>query len=1485
MRRHLKILLLIPAMAAHLTGPGAEMSTAAELAINEFMAANSKSNADPQGQYDDWIEIYNYGRSAVYVGGMYLTDNIDRPTKWRIPDGTPSQAVIPSQGHLVIWADDDTGDTGLHANFKLDADGEEIALFDSDGITLIDSITFGEQTCDVSFGRYPDGAEYFQPFVSPTPAATNVGEYEGLVSNVEFSHERGFYDSPFSVTLATETDGAVIYYTLDGSEPAGLAGRAPAARVYVGPIAVTRTTCLRATATKPGWKPSGIETQTYIFPADVIRQTQQKALSAGYPSSWNGYPADYEMDRQVYTDPDYAGLMREALLSIPTVSVTTDKDNLFDSSQGIYVNTTRTGDQWERPVSAEYFSRHDTRQFQIDCGLRLQGGASRQPYKCPKHSLSLRFRAKWGPTKLEFPLFEGSPVERFDSIHLRGMFNNSWIHWNPGQRQRAQMIRDQWMRDSLLEMGEISAGRGIFVHLYLNGIYWGVYNLHERPEASNYAAYYGGSSDELDALNGGSVRDGNYNAWNNMKNTVARRDWDRIQQVLAVDNYIDWTIIQRFGSNNDLKGNGNWRAAGGGPDNRPWRFYSWDSERVLEGVTEGAPGGTADPPGIFNQLDDIEDFRVRFGDRLHRHLFNAGPLTPGMTARRWTERADEIDLAIIAESARWGDYRRDAHSYSSGPYYLYTKNDFWLPEQRRLLEQYFPYRTANVLEQYKSLGLYPAVDAPLFRINGVKQHGGPAASNSLLSMTGTSGAIWYTLDGSDPRPAAQSDQNGDAATTLVAENATKRVLVPTGAVDSNWKTGAIFNDSTWLRCAGSPGGVGYERNSGYQQLVTLDVEAQMYGKSATCYIRIPFVLNDDPRDFEFLTLKIRRDDGFVAYLNGVEVARRNFNGTPRWSSSASSSYSDSMAASFESIDISASLGALRRGGNLLAIHGLNTSPTSSDFLISVELVAAKAAASGNSGAATGALRYTGPFRLTQSANVKARALSGRAWSALNEAAFAIGPAVENLRISEIMYHPQEPNEEFIELCNIGAETVNLSLVRFSNGIDFTFSGRDLAPDELVVVVRDRAAFEARYGADVGIAGEYSGKLDNAGERITLEDAIGRTILDFEYRDGWRSITDGRGFSLTAINPTNPEPGDWSRKDAWRASAYAGGSPGYDDVGIIPEPGAVVINELLAHSHAAAADWIELYNTTDAAIDVGGWFLSDSDDDPFKFEIAAGTVIGPGDYLVFYEDLHFGSADNPGVFKPFALSENGETLYLSSAQNGVQTGYRDVQDFGASETGVSFGRYYKAGTGNYNFVAMDHATPGAANAYPKVGPVVISEIMYHPAWPSGGPYTNEQYEYIELRNISDQTVTLYDYDKGEPWKLADGVEFTFDADSPVTIAAGGFLLVAQNPAAFSRRYSGVPAHKVLGPYDGKLSNSGEKVELAMPGDIDASGERHYIRVDRVSYSDGSHHNDAPGGLDLWPVEADGGGLSLTRVAPADYGNDPLNWIAAQPSPGW
>jgi hypothetical protein len=423
----------------------------------------------------------------------------------------------------------------LHANFKLGADGEQIALFDSDGSALIDSIIFPDQNTDISYGRYPDGSDDWRFFGVPSPEAENSGAYLGIVADTKFSHNRGFYDTPFSVTIASETEDAIIFYTTDGSEPYKVTARGfSSGRVYTGQIPISTTTCLRARAVKPGWKSTNEDTHTYIFLADAIRRSHQQVLSEGYPGTWfSPYSADYGMDPEVYNDPDYANLMDDALLSIPTVSVVTDKDNLFNHDKnpetgGIYIYTGHSitgGQDWERPVSAEFFTQDGSEEFQVNCGIRIQGGESRRPNKCPKHSFSLRFRDEYGPTRLDFKLFDEWPVNSFDTIQLRGFFNNAWTHWASDQRQRTQYIRDQWMRE---DMGHIDAGQGFYVHLYLNGIYWGLYNLHERPVASHYAAYNGGDEENIDAINGGRATDGTTSAWNRMRNTVAGRNWDQI---------------------------------------------------------------------------------------------------------------------------------------------------------------------------------------------------------------------------------------------------------------------------------------------------------------------------------------------------------------------------------------------------------------------------------------------------------------------------------------------------------------------------------------------------------------------------------------------------------------------------------------------------------------------------------------------------------------------------------------------------------------------------------------------------------------------------------------------------------------------------------------------------------------------------------------------------------------------------------------------
>jgi hypothetical protein len=435
--------------------------------------------------------------------------------------------------------------------------------------------------------------------------------------------------------------------------------------------------------------------------------------------------------------------------------------------------------------------------------------------------------------------------------------------------------------------------------------------------------------------------------------------------------------------------------------------------------------------------------------------------------------------------------------------------------------------------------------------------GGHVQAGSVVTLTSGSsnGVLYYSLDGTDPRPSGTARVVQETV-TLVPESAAKRVLVPTGPVDNGWAGGRSFDDSSWIS---GTGGVGFERSTGYEKYFNIDVGNQMYGHSTSCYIRVPFTVSDDPTTFSTLTLRMRYDDGFVAYLNGIEIARALFTGAPAWNSAASANHDDAAAVVFEDFDVSKMAGFVYQGQNILAVQGMNSSTTSSDLLFSFELVAGRNTSTIDTGGPGAIYQYSGPIPIAKTTRVKARVLvpsnAYSPWSGLAEAAFSVGPVAQNLRISEIMYHPLDPNTEFIELTNIGATAIDLNLVQFTDGVEFTFPSIELAPAQYILVVQDIAAFEARYGRGLPVAGAYAGRLNNAGEHLELQDAAGKTIHSFTFKNSWYNATDGQGYSLTVKEPVATDPNALGQKSVWRPSTMPGGSPGLDDTDAVITAGA------------------------------------------------------------------------------------------------------------------------------------------------------------------------------------------------------------------------------------------------------------------------------------------------------------------------------------------
>lgn len=489
-------------------------------------------------------------------------------------------------------------------------------------------------------------------------------------------------------------------------------------------------------------------------------------------------------------------------------------------------------------------------------------------------------------------------------------------------------------------------------------------------------------------------------------------------------------------------------------------------------------------------------------------------------------------------------------------------------------------------------------------------------------------------------------------------------------------------------------------------------------------------------------------------------------------------------------------------------------------------------------------------------------------------------AQQFLRITEIMYHPDGTGDaEFIEMRNIGPKPLNLTGLRFADGVDFSFTGgaiTSLAPGARVLVVRNLAAMAARYGALPNIAGTFTGRLDSAGERLRLLDAAGEEVFDLRFEPGWYPVTDGLGFSLVAVNES-ALPAARGDASQWRPSAARHGSPGAGDPAppIFPQ---VVINEILTRpvsSPPPGTDSVELLNLSASPADVGGWFLTDDLSMPAGFRIPGGTVIPAGGFVVFTE------ADfNPGG-AGFAFDADGDEAFLISADPaGALTGYLHKASFGAAEAGVAFGRVV-ASDGREHFLPQSASTPGSSNAAARSGPVIISEIHYHPLRPAK-PWVSapvDGLEFIELLNISSQPVTLFDpANPANTWRLRGDADFDFPPG--LTLPAGGIMLLvnfdpAANPSAltaFRAAWSPPLSVPIAGPYDEFLDDFSGRLELQRP-DTPATGSVVYLAVDSVTYGSAPPWRDAAGT-----------GNSLQRIASDAPASDAAHWTAYTPAAG-
>ena len=545
-----------------------------------------------------------------------------------------------------------------------------------------------------------------------------------VMAQPKFSLPHGLYDeNSIHVTITPTDASAVVYYTTDGSMPTSGSTR------YASPLTLSKTTLLRAIEVIDG-KASAITTASYIFINSVLSQPNNPE---GYPAEWGKYAqingraiADYEMDPEMTNDPVLRQKIIEGLKQIPILSVVTDRDNLFshennEETGGIYIFTgppvgDPTGNGWTRQCSAELFGGPQNHDLTIDCGLKLHGGHGRLAEKNPKHSFRLQFKKTYGPSSLEYPLYGKGEPKKFGQLVLRCHFGNSWQHWGEGNRQKAQYTRDVWARRMQRKLGQTSVN-GIYVHLFLNGMYWGLYNVAERVDDNFGKEHFGGKKGDYDVVKieeeGGNhieASEGTLDSWNEMVETVyavagqsselmPEAAYEKLDTLLDKDNFIDYMIINQYAGNGDWDHH-NWYAIRRNNNKEGFKFLCWDSEIIFENPNENVvTKRDGMPTTIFQLLLKNEDFARRYLKRSKQLLADDGLLGQQSVVQVWDSLYNNISLAIYDEAARWGDYRRDVHRWQDKTNTVYTVDETYMTERNRLLSQYFPKRTATVLSQ------------------------------------------------------------------------------------------------------------------------------------------------------------------------------------------------------------------------------------------------------------------------------------------------------------------------------------------------------------------------------------------------------------------------------------------------------------------------------------------------------------------------------------------------------------------------------------------------------------------------------------------------------------------------------------------------------------------------------------------------------------------------------------------------------------------
>ena len=1254
---------------------------------------------------------------------------------------------------------------------------------------------------------------FFQP---SSPGLPNGTGYLGWVETPQFSVERGFYETPFSLSLTCLTAGAQVRFTTNGSMPSLTNGA-----VFTAPIPINGLSFVRAAAFLTGWVPSESATHSYLFLRDVLRQSNSLA---GYPTVWQAsYPADYEMDTNVIRHPRYGLTLSNDLRALPVLSIVTEHDGLWGDTRGIYNHATSlhdptTGQDWERAASVELIqpdSPTGNTEFAVNCALRMEGNASRDNVRTPKHSFRLLFKGDYGVPKLRYPWFPG-PVTEFDNVVLRAAgFTDGWptrysdttLYTNAatgevfrGGRYRPEnstFLRDVFLKDAHRAMGWL-ASRSTWVELYVNGLFWGIYNPSERLDASYLANHIGGWEEDWDVLVGDDSlfvampSDGTKDAWNAMMAVVnagvtSESAYQSVSALVDVDNLIDYMLVHFFVEAEDWPHHNFYctrrkaNSTNGLPATR-WQFLAWDQEISLDRMVRRDRTGVnnADTPAaIYAQLRNWPEFRLRFADRAQKHLFNDGALTASQNVARFAARAAVITNALVAESARWGDAREFTIGANPGTGITFTRDEWWVPELHKLWTNFIPSLNGTCVSRLRAAGLYPAIAAPDF-----SQFGGdvPAGFVLTLSHTNASGTIYYTTDGSDPRAygtgAVAPSALPYANPIVLNATATVRARVLSGGV---WS--ALVEASFRLP----------------QDLSALALTEIMYNPLPNGTV--------SGDEFEFLELKNTGTNALdlsglafsagvtFTFTNGTQLAPGAFAVLARNAEMFSQRYPDvPLAGLFTGkLDNSGETITLAHpnGARVLSVAYDDDPPwsaTADGFGFSLVPRQTGLASSAANGA---------PWR----ASARPGGSPGG-----DDPAPAAEPAVV---INEVLSNPGAGQLDAIELFNPGAAATNIGGWYLTD--DRALPRKFRLPEPTVLAAGGCVVFNAtQFGV-----GPTAFGLSELGEEVHLFAAdSGGNLTGYSHGFAFGAADSGVSFGRCVVS-TGEE----------HFPAQTALSLGGTNVG--PRVGPVVLNEVHYHPASGDVEFVELLNLSAAPVPLfdpttptNTWRL-----DGLGYSFPPAVTLAPHGLLLIV-------ATNPAVFRaqyavaeevqilgPFAgaLQNDGERLTLRRPAGSVagtvplitveEVRYLDQAPWPAAAdgTGPSLQRLLASGFGNEpsNWFAAP-PTPGRANAEldsDNDGMPDAWEIAH--GTDAHSPDNNDDPDGDGFTNLNEYLAGTDPQDAGSVLKLrasvqGDSLELSFDATADhyhqvlgaSALSRGGWTLLTNFPA------QSLPSHPVV-----------------------------------------------------------------------------------------